>query len=173
MFGNVVGGGDWTPWQLIPEVLESFSNSEKVVLRHPAAIRPWQHVLEPLSGYLILGMHLLNGSGSFADSWNFGPNEDSCLTVQELSELFKRHWPQVAYNISNSDSDSKESTYLMLDYSKSQELLSWGPLLDIEETVKVTANWYRDYYEKEGINTLNNLKEYIASAKNNHFAWTA
>jgi len=90
--GNVVGGGDWSEDRLIPDIVKATAKRKKVYIRNPEAVRPWQHVLEPLSGYLLLGQKLLEGKKEYADGWNFGPDDESIITVKQVVELSKRYW---------------------------------------------------------------------------------
>ncbi|HVO73657.1 MAG TPA: CDP-glucose 4,6-dehydratase [Ignavibacteriaceae bacterium] len=168
--GNVIGGGDWSDDRLIPDVVKSAAKSESVLLRYPSATRPWQHVLEPLSGYLTLGWELLKGKKDFADAWNFGPYHESNVTVLELVKESQKYWSNIKYNIEKKES-SHEAALLMLDSTKAIRLLNWKPVWKLDETIKYTISWYKNFYEKGEVKTNNTLKNYINDAKSKSFIW--
>jgi len=159
--GNVIGGGDWAKDRLIPDIMRATSRGEKVFIRNPNSTRPWQHVLEPLNGYLLLGQRLLEEKKEFATSWNFGPNDNHTISVQNLVEKIKYSWEKVDYVISKNKDDLHEATYLKLNCIKAKEKLSWSSKMDSVSTIQMTVDWYREYYENGKNISLLQLKEYI------------
>jgi len=141
--GNVIGGGDWSEDRLVPDLARAIGEGRPVVLRNPGALRPWQHVLELVRGYLTLGAGLLAGE-ALQGGWNFGPGRESEITVGDLANQFARAWgDQPAFAPVIEPSALHEAHTLRLDISKAHALLGWRPALGIEETVRMTADWYR------------------------------
>jgi len=169
--GNVIGGGDWGEDRLIPDVVKAISKNEKLYIRNPKATRPWQHVLEPLSGYLMLGQKLLEGRKDFADAWNFGPNEESHINVETVVKSMKERWDRFEYEI-DTESNPHEAKLLKLDCSKAHTLLCWKPVWDFEKSLDVTVRWYKEYYGDGRIYSLKDLEEYINSAEVKNIEWT-
>jgi CDP-glucose 4,6-dehydratase len=167
--GNVIGGGDWAKYRLIPDIVRSVFEGSPLIIRNPNAIRPWQHVLEPLSGYLQLGRKLLEGSREFATAWNFGPESENCITVSDLIGLIRGQWDQI--NVDIIPSEFKESSVLMLDYSKAKESLNWEPVWGIEQTILNTIEWYKKYYLLKEVKTMSNLQQYISDSKKKKLIW--
>lgn len=146
--GNVIGGGDWAEDRLIPDCIKSINNNEKIEIRNPLAIRPWQFVLEPLSGYLLLGQKLLEQNKKYADCFNFGPSENSLLNVEEIAKKIIKYYGHGEISINKKD-DLHEANLLMLNIEKSKKYLSWEPTLDTEEAIKDTVEWYKHFYLKD------------------------
>lgn len=169
--GNVIGGGDWSEDRLIPDIIRAVANNEKVCIRNPHATRPWQHVLEPLSGYLMLAKKLLEGDAAFAEGWNFGPSDEEFLTVQSVIERMKSKWNKVDYVINPSLEQPHEAGLLKLDSSKAWQKLQWRPVWNSEESSNRTIGWYRNYYEKGSLGTSDDLNAYITDAKLQGLAW--
>jgi CDP-glucose 4,6-dehydratase len=169
--GNVIGGGDWAIDRLIPDMMRAVHINEKVLIRNPHATRPWQYVLEPLSGYLLLGQKLLEGRKEFAEAWNFGPSEDGNVTVGEIVAQVKKAWPKIDYEISKESDQLHEAGMLRLDCSKSRTKLQWIPVWDGKSAVEKTALWYRAFYESNEVQSLEDLHRYIADAKSKHISW--
>jgi CDP-glucose 4,6-dehydratase len=145
--GNVVGGGDWSEDRLVPDLVRAIGEGRRMVLRNPGALRPWQHVLELLRGYLMLGHGLLGGR-ALEGGWNFGPNPENEITVSDISDRFMRAWGgQDAFAPAVEPSPLSEALTLRLDIAKAHALLGWRPALGIEETVRMTAEWYRAWSE--------------------------
>ena len=163
--GNVIGGGDWSDDRLIPDIIKAFSLKQDVEIRSPKAIRPWQHVLEPLSGYITLAEHLYSKGPEFNGPWNFGPNPEDAKPVEWIVSKMARLWGQEASWRINEDYHPHEAHYLKLDYSKSNKFLQWQPLWNIEETLKRTVNWYRKWQQKEDMTkyTASEIREYMTS----------
>jgi CDP-glucose 4,6-dehydratase len=146
--GNVIGGGDWAEYRLIPDVIKAVYHTDThVEIRNPESIRPWQHVLEPLSGYLMLAQELYNKKKELSGAWNFGPNNDSFVSVRVLAEGAKEILGKGEYKI-NPDTTKHEATLLKLDINKAIALLGWKPTLTFKETLDLTFTWYKVYYEK-------------------------
>ena len=170
--GNVIGGGDWSEDRLIPDIMRAASKNESVLIRNPQAIRPWQHVLESLSGYLMLGQKLLEGKKEFAEGWNFGPNNEEIFTVYELIEKMKNVWDKINYRFLDDKSlKLHESKLLKLDCSKAFNILKWKPVWDIDTAIEKTVNWYKAFYEKNKILTSEDLESYINDAKKKNLGW--
>ena len=169
--GNVIGGGDWAVDRLIPDIMRAVNQNEKVMIRNPHATRPWQHVLEPLSGYLALGQKLLEGHKEFAQTWNFGPSEDGHVTVEEIIIHVKKAWPKIDYEISKTPDQPHESGMLRLDCSKARTNLQWAPVWDRNMAVVKTAQWYRAFYEANEVRSIEDLRSYIADASSKHISW--
>jgi len=137
--GNVIGGGDWSTDRLMPDLIHGILNNEKVMIRSPAAVRPWQHVLEPLSGYLNLAEHLLTDGADYATGWNFGPGPDDAKTVEWVVQFLQS---QTAFDYGVEVADQHEANYLSLDSSKVQQKLAWTPKTNIEWALDKTLDWY-------------------------------
>ncbi len=170
--GNVIGGGDWAADRLIPDIVRSTAASKAVLIRNPKATRPWQHVLEPLSGYLTLGWTLLEGNPGCAEGWNFGPDQHSNLSVEEVVAVSRKYWSEMKVEYSKNREDYHEANLLMLDCSKANKLLKWYPVWDIEMTLDKTMSWYRDFYTKKQVNSENDLMAYVSGATSQHLIWT-
>lgn len=140
--GNVIGGGDWSADRLIPDIIRAFSIGEEVVIRMPEAIRPWQHVLEPLRGYLSLAQRLASGDGSEAEGWNFGPADSDAKPVGWMVEQMAKRWGGGASFRIESDGPH-EAKLLKLDCSKAQALLDWQPEVDLDLALEWVIDWYR------------------------------
>ena len=147
--GNVIGGGDWAPNRLVPDIIRAVYEQDKPVeIRYPNAIRPWEHVLEPLSGYLQLGKSLYEGNVSHSRAWNFGPNDDSFATVEELVQKALLLLEKGTLLI-KADESKHETKILKLDITEAKTLLGWSPNLNFEENLEYTFSWYKNYYEKQ------------------------
>lgn len=143
--GNVIGGGDWAEDRLVPDVVRAIERGRQVEIRSPHAIRPWQHVLEPLAGYLALGGRLLEAGDQFAEAWNFGPNPESHLTVGKFVERVTAEWGAGRFVHRADAGERHEATFLALDSSKSRARLGWRPVLDVNDAVAWTVDWYRRF----------------------------
>ena len=162
--GNVIGGGDWSEDRLIPDIVRATQSNSPLIIRNPNATRPWQHVLEPLSGYLLLGQKLLKGEKKFAQAWNFGPAEEGDIPVGKVVKQFKSYWDAFEYKFNANPDQPHEAGRLHLDCSKARILLNWQPVWGTEKTVEYTVNWYKDFYNKKIVSTDSQLREYIADA---------
>ena len=159
--GNVIGGGDWAPDRLIPDIVRATQVEQVTLIRNPRSVRPWQHVLEPLHGYLQLGARLLAGDRAAAEGWNFGPAINDSRDVESLSLLFQKEWPKAKFQFAPNDDEAvHEAGLLQLDVSKAEKELGWKPLLSLEETVRWTAEWYRRFVEKNEVLSRGQLAAY-------------
>jgi CDP-glucose 4,6-dehydratase len=170
--GNVIGGGDWAEDRLIPDIMRAVDANEKVEIRSPKSTRPWQHVLEPLSGYLLVGQKLLEGKKEFAEGWNFGPSNEGSIKVQEVVEYIKKYWDKINYVINKDPNQLHEANLLKLDCSKAHIRLNWKDVWDSDKTFEMTVKWYKKFYEDDNILTKNNLEVYIEYAKDKNLEWT-
>jgi CDP-glucose 4,6-dehydratase len=152
--GNVIGGGDWTEDQLIPDVMRAFADSRPVLLRSPGSVRPWQFVLEPLSGYLTLAERLYSGGAQYAAGWNFGPGEDHAQTVQWIVERLSSQWGGDAKWGKDTGHHPHEAGYLKLDSSMARTHLGWRSMVSLETGLDWTVEWYRDYHKKADMRTV-------------------
>jgi len=139
--GNVIGGGDWAQDRLIPDVLAAFEQGKSVNIRNPNSIRPWQHVLEPLSGYLKLAERLYEHGASFAEGWNFGPNDEDAKPVGWIVEKMAGMWGDNAKWQIDSGEHPHEATYLKLDISKARSRLDWHPAMRLQDALKLIIDW--------------------------------
>ncbi|MCK5606763.1 CDP-glucose 4,6-dehydratase, partial [Candidatus Pacearchaeota archaeon] len=168
--GNVIGGGDWSEDRLIPDIIRASVENKKTVIRNPNSTRPWQHVLESLSGYLLLGQKLLEGNTDFAEAWNFGPGENGSLKVKNIIQKLKEFWPEIDYELSDQNK-LHEAALLQLDCSKSRSQLGWHPVWDISKTLEMVAGWYLNFYQHQKIISDEQLQSYVESAKNKNLIW--
>jgi CDP-glucose 4,6-dehydratase len=170
--GNVIGGGDWAQDRIVPDLVKAASQDSTLFLRYPNATRPWQHVLEPLSGYLMLGWRLLEGKPEFAKGWNFGPDISSNLSVIELVKEAARTWPAVRFDFENAP-QLPEAGYLMLDSSMAKKQLSWNTVWDFKTTIRRTIQWYQHFYEQTVIQTDSDLMAFVKEATEKSLVWTS
>ena len=163
--GNVIGGGDWAQDRLIPDILKSFQAHEPVFIRSPDATRPWQHVLEPLSGYLALAEALWNDPVQFAQAWNFGPKEEDAKPVSWMVDCMVDLWGEGASWNLNHEQQPYEAHFLKLDTSKSRGALSWAPRWDIHKALDKTIAWHKAWLSCENLKrfTIEQINEYSAS----------
>lgn len=171
--GNVIGGGDWALDRLIPDLVKATARGETTIIRSPHATRPWQHVLEPLSGYLLLGQKLLEGDETFADGWNFGPKDREALTVLEVLQIFQQHWDEMQFEYDKSPNNPHEASFLSLDCTKANEHLNWYPVWNSATAIEKTVAWYRNYYADASVTTLDDLVEYSEEAQQRGYTWAA
>ena len=146
--GNVIGGGDWQTDRLIPDCICSLEKSEPVIIRNPSAIRPWQHVLEPLSGYLLLAEKMYKNPGQYCEAWNFGPTEESMKHVGEVADLVVQNWGEGSWQDQSEKNAPHETNILKLDINKARTRLRWNPVLSIEQAVSATVDWHKHYKER-------------------------
>lgn len=152
--GNVIGGGDWADDRLIPDFIRAISNGEKVKIRSPYAIRPWQHVLEPLTGYLTLAAKLYTEGTAFAQGWNFGPDDNDAQNVEWITRAICELWGDSASYEVDTNPQPHEANYLKLDCSKSKAELSWYPKWNIETTLKTIVEWNKAFIAGENIRKI-------------------
>ena len=143
--GNVIGGGDWSDDRLIPDILKAFEKNEPVIVRNPMATRPWQHVLEPLSGYLVLAQQLYEDGSTYAEGWNFGPKDEDCKPVSWILDKMVTKWGKGASRELDKNNNPHEAGYLKLDCSKAAMQLNWRPKWNLEDTLESIINWHQQY----------------------------
>jgi CDP-glucose 4,6-dehydratase len=160
--GNVIGGGDWAEDRLIPDFIRAIGKNEKVIIRSPYAIRPWQHVLEPLSGYLLLGAKLYSEGIKYAEGWNFGPDDKDVKPVEWIINTICNLWGNACYEV-DTNPQSHEATYLKLDCSKAKSQLGWRPRWNIETTLEKIITWTKAYCEGENMRLFceKQIQEYL------------
>jgi CDP-glucose 4,6-dehydratase len=152
--GNVIGGGDWAEDRLVPDLVRGFGGSRPVSIRCPEAVRPWQHVLEPLRGYLMLAERLWKGESAFATAWNFGPDAEDERTVRWVADRLASLWSGGARWQIDSEQHPPEATYLKLETSRARDRLGWKPQLPLEEALKWIVDWHRGAHEGEDLRAL-------------------
>ncbi len=162
--GNVIGGGDWSEDRLIPDLIRGFESGKSVRIRRPGAIRPWQHVLEPLHGYMLLAERLLTGPQEFASAFNFGPGDEDAWAVERIADYLAAAWGEGAGWIRDTDTGVHEAGTLRLDASRARTELGWRPRLDIEDALDWTLRWYRTWHEAGAVleTTLRQMADYEA-----------
>lgn len=143
--GNVIGGGDWAKDRIIPDCIKSLEANKPIEIRSPNAVRPWEHVLEPLSGYLLLGEKMYNNPVDYAEAWNFGPELSSIIPVWDVAQSVLNYYGKGELKDVSDPNAVHEAKLLALDISKARFKLGWIPALNIEETIELTVDWYKDY----------------------------
>jgi CDP-glucose 4,6-dehydratase len=158
----VIGGGDWAQDRLIPDIVSAFSEGRPVSIRSPHAIRPWQHVLEPLRGYLMLAEKLYSEGSAYAEAWNFGPNEADAKSVGWIVEKLAQQWGGDARWSLDAAEHPHEATYLKLDISKVRARLGWTPVLTLSQALQMIVDWYGDYKNESDMRNvvLNQIATY-------------
>ncbi len=149
--GNVIGGGDWSKDRLIPDAIKYLKSSKQIVIRNPNFNRPWQHVLEPLYGYLILAMKLSKNANKYSGAWNFGTERNTVTSVEQIIHKIIKYWKSGSYKIINKNK-FYEQTNLQLNIIKSKKKLNWSPKLSIDQCISLTVDWYKKVLiEKENV----------------------
>jgi CDP-glucose 4,6-dehydratase len=171
--GNVIGGGDWAEDRLIPDAVKAAARGEAVLLRNPRSVRPWQHVLEPLAGYLLLGQRLLEGRVDCAGAWNFGPDDHGNVEVEAVVARMRECWPELQYVNAPESNAPPETKLLKLDSSKARTRLGWKPVWTWAEAVERTALWYRQYQRTGTGSSLEDLSRYRQDAARRECVWGA
>jgi CDP-glucose 4,6-dehydratase len=163
--GNVIGGGDWANDRLIPDIMHAITQGEPVNIRSPHSIRPWQHVLEPLSGYLLLAQKLYEEGAAFAEGWNFGPNDTDAKPVQWIVENLTKNWGGGASWTLDSNDHPHEAHYLKLDCSKAKSLLNWSPKWTLEQAIEQICIWHKAFQVGADMQALclHQIKQYEAA----------
>jgi len=165
--GNVIGGGDWADDRLIPDILKAFEQHKPVVIRNPSSTRPWQHVLEPLSGYLVLAQALYENPVSYSEGWNFGPHDEDVKPVDWILNHMVASWPGTSWQL-DQDAHPHESGYLKLDVSKAKARLNWKPTWHLELTLEKIVKWHQAWLKQEDIQALclQEINDYIRDMTN-------
>ena len=174
--GNVIGGGDWAVDRVVPDCINAWSKNNIVKIRNPHATRPWQHVLEPLSGYLLLGSELSQNLLLNGEAYNFGPNADQSYSVSQLIEEMAKYWDQVRWEDDSKNYDKMhEAGLLKLNCDKSLFDLNWKPTLSFTDTVCMTVEWYKEFYQNNHLlmydYTINQIAEYVKIANEKGIEW--
>lgn len=143
--GNVIGGGDWSKDRLIPDIAKSLGNNEEIIIRNPKSVRPWQHVLEPVVAYLLLGTFLKNQPTQFSQAYNFGPHAADALSVSEMLDLAIKCWGSGTYKVEHLENQPHEAGLLKLDISKANKELNWYPKYNAKQAVQMSIDWYKAF----------------------------
>ena len=146
--GNVIGGGDWSENRIIPDSINAIENKNDIIIRNPESIRPWQHLLDPLFGYLLLAEKLNNGNKDLIGSWNFGPEESHNTSVESLVKKIINTYGSGTYKIKNDNNLLLEAKLLSLNINKAKKVLGWNPILSLDKTIELTIEWYKEYKNK-------------------------
>jgi CDP-glucose 4,6-dehydratase len=168
--GNVIGGGDASEDRIIPDAIKAIRNNSTLIVRNPGATRPWQHVLEPISGYLMLASKLLQREASFEGAWNFGPSPEGNQTVRALLQTFEKNWTDLHWK-EEQETRWHEANLLYLNTDKARTSLGWRPVWSFETAVAKTAQWYKALYLENRLLTLGQLRQYIDDARNAGACW--
>lgn len=168
--GNVIGGGDWSEDRLVPDFVRAASSGTVLHIRNPGAVRPWQHVLEPLSGYLRLGQLLLRGE-AVEEAWNFGPAADATVSVQSLVSQMQSLWPKL-HTAPSPGPHPRETAVLVLDSTKAAQKLQWQPVWNVAETLRHTIQWYHGFYAHGKLRSREDIDEYVTTATAAGLGWT-
>ena len=172
--GNVIGGGDWADDRIVPDCIRAWSTGESVEVRSPRSTRPWQHVLEPLSGYLWLGARMLSDPSLDGEAFNFGPGDQQDKTVADLLESMAGRWPGANWDIAAADQVGREAVLLKLSCDKALHRLDWRAVLQFPETVSLTIDWYRTWHERDADLhqfTTDQIEHYTRLARSAGLAW--
>jgi CDP-glucose 4,6-dehydratase len=161
--GNVIGGGDWADDRLIPDILRAFEKAEPVIIRNPLSTRPWQHVLEPLSGYLVLAEQLYMNGNKYAEAWNFGPKDEDCKPVSWILDRMVSKWGNGASWLLEANNNPHEAGFLKLDCSKAGNRLKWQPKWTLEDSLELIIAWHKKYLSGHDVkkNCLTEINKYI------------
>ncbi len=168
--GNVIGGGDWAEDRLIPDLVRAVQAGQILQVRSPASTRPWQHVLECLSGYLLLGQRLLEGDRTCAEPWNFGPAPEANRRVADILDALQAHWPALSWQAAAGDG-LHEARLLYLDSAKAHLGLRWEPVWPLSTALQMTADWYRRCHEDGEIRTRDQLARFVEAAQAAECVW--
>lgn len=168
--GNVIGGGDWAEDRLIPDLVRAVQAGQVLQIRSPSSTRPWQHVLECLSGYLLLGQRLLEGDRTCATAWNFGPATEANRSVAEMLEALRAHWPALSWH-GHAGDGLHEARLLYLDSAKARSRLGWVPVWPLATALEMTADWYRRHHERGEVGTREQLRHFAEAARRAGCVW--
>jgi CDP-glucose 4,6-dehydratase len=170
--GNVIGGGDWSEDRLIPDLVRAMAAHKSLEIRSPNATRPWQHVLESLSGYLLLGQKLIEGDRNFDGAWNFGPERSGNRTVADVLNRLQTHWPEMQWH-QTAAPQPHEANWLYLDSAKAHTQLGWQPVWNLDTTLEKTADWYRTFQSSQITISAKQLSQYIEAARSAQVGWVS
>jgi CDP-glucose 4,6-dehydratase len=170
--GNVIGGGDWAEDRLVPDLVRSVMRREAMEMRSPHAVRPWQHVLDSLSGYLVLGQRLFQGDARAASAWNFGPRADESCTVEALLHKLRLELPNIRWKQAQG-TQPHEARCLRLDTEKAAQQLKWRPIWRLNQSIAATAAWYRAYLEHESVRSAEDLELFETDAVQQGIQWAS
>lgn len=155
--GNIIGGGDWGSERLMTDITRAvFERKETPTLRSPDSTRPWQFVLEPLLGYLMLGIKLYNKEKEFSGAWNFGPDIENCIKVKELTDKVLKIMGKQGYEVKENDYHKHEAGLLRLDNQKAKSILKWQPIFNIDQALEMTLEWYKRFYDNQDMTDFTN-----------------
>lgn len=168
--GNVIGGGDWSEDRLVPDLVRAVTAGKPLIVRSPRAIRPWQHVLDCLSGYLQLGQRLLEGDRTCTEAWNFGPDQSCSRAVTDILRDLANHWPTLTWQLADGP-QPHETTALQIDSAKARTRLGWRPIWNYEKAVQRTARWYRDWHSDGTVRSIEDLYAYTEDATRSGMNW--
>lgn len=170
--GNVIGGGDWAENRLIPDIVRAAAEKKAVLIRNPRSTRPWQHVLEPLSGYLQLGAELLKGNTKAAEAWNFGPDGSGMIDVGTAAKKMQEYWEDIELNFGTPPDQPHEAGLLHLNCEKAAKELQWHGVLSADEMFGFTAKWYKEFYLNNRTVSFEQLEKYLTMAEERNLKWT-
>ncbi|MGE5548920.1 MAG: CDP-glucose 4,6-dehydratase [Bacteroidota bacterium] len=171
--GNVIGGGDWSACRIVPDCIRALQKGEPVLVRNPHAIRPWQHVLEPLAGYLWLAAKMLEDGAGYAEPWNFGPGDEACISVGDLAAEIVKLWGAGSWVPGGDGSSRHEATFLRLDCNKARTYLGWKPCLTIAQALALTVDWYKRYERMDVYRLcLEQISHYVECAAAMNQPWS-
>ncbi len=160
--GNVIGGGDWCDNRIVPDCIKSMEKNKEIEVRSPNAVRPWQHVLEPIGGYLYLGAKMIKDPISYSQAWNFGPENENIITVSELVTKLIKSYGKGHWKDTSNSRNLHEATLLSLDINKAKTNLNWNPVLGIDATIEYTIEWYKNYTHSNVLElTKDQIKNYV------------
>lgn len=171
--GNVVGGGDWAEDRIVPDCIRALQNDQPIIVRNLKAVRPWQHVLEPLSGYLWLGSCAWNSPHLYDGAWNFGPKDSNNIEVHQVVESIIDNWGSGSWLTQTSNDQFHEAGLLKLSFSKAKKKLGWTPIYDKDQTFRATVKWYKSFFDKANAQdlTLKDIEGYVNEAKDKQAVW--
>jgi CDP-glucose 4,6-dehydratase len=170
--GNVIGGGDWSEDRLIPDLVRAIAAKQSLEIRSPNATRPWQHVLESLSGYLLLGQKLIERNQTCEGSWNFGPERSGNRAVADVLNGLQTHWPEMHWH-QTAVPQPHEANLLYLDSAKAHNQLGWQPVWNLDTTLEKTADWYRAFQSSQSTISTQQLAQYVEAAQEAQVAWVS
>ena len=169
--GNVFGGGDWAADRLVPDAARAAAAGRHVELRHPGSVRPWQHVLEPLAGYILLAERLVQGDCQLPSAINFGPHREGNVSVAAIIDQMATVWPAVGWRSPSVDTGPHETNVLKLDYGLAEQALAWEPVWNWQQGIQHTAAWYQNFYDSGRIDSRADLQRYVNNSAAQGMDW--